>query len=196
MSYNGVIVEKDSNKITPYSRFRRFQQLFIIFFVFSILGHYIEVAWALTLRLFGSQWYPTITDMLPLAAPYGLGAVALIVFVWPLMKKYRHYPIRMFTLSVLITGFVEFLCALLLVLLYGKNYFWDYSSRFLNLFGFICLSNCLLFGVASMLFLYFVYPHFQKFSEKFSRRQVSICFWVLLVMYIINMTAVVLREFF
>lgn len=183
--------------VSEHSRFRRFQQIFIIFFVFSIFGHYIEVAWAIVLQVFcGSRWFPVLADILPLAAPYGLGAVALILFVWPLMKKYNHYPIRIFALSVFVTGVVEFLCALLLVILYGKNYFWDYSNKFLNLFGFICLQNCLLFGIASMLFLYFVYPHFQKFSGKFSRRQVSVCFWVLLFMYVINMVAVCIREFF
>ncbi len=190
-------MEIENSSSDNHLRLRRFQQLFIIFFIFSILGHYIEVAWAIILQLFfGSHWFPTLADILPLAAPYGLGAVALIVFVWPLMKKYGHYPIRIFGLSVFVTGAVEFLCALLLVVLYGKNYFWDYSSRFLNLFGFICLQNCLLFGIGSMLFLYFVYPHFQKFSEKFTHRQVSVCFWVLLAMYVINMVAVVLREFF
>ena len=38
------------------------------------------------------------------------------------------------------------------------NVFWDYSDQPFNLFGFVCLKNCLAFGVASVPGVYWVFP--------------------------------------
>jgi len=175
---------------------RRFMDLFIIFFVFSLFGHYIEVIWAIIKRLaFGSTWYPKINDMLPLAAPYGLGAIALILLVWPIFDKYKKRPFTVLAICSIITGLVEFLCAALLVLLYGKNYYWDYSKMPLNLFGFIHLSGCLAFGAISLIFLYFIYPNWKKIYDRLSDKTVSLVFWLLFILYVINMFLVCTREF-
>lgn len=177
-------------------RWRLFMDLFIIFFVFSLFGHYIEVIWAITKHLaFGSNWYPKISDMLPLAAPYGLGAVALVLLVWPAFGKHKKHPFTVLAMCSIITGAVEFLCAALLVLLYGKNYYWDYSKMPLNLFGYIHLSGCLAFGAISLIFLYFIYPNWKKIYDRLSDKTVSLVFWLLFILYVINMFLVCTREF-
>lgn len=187
--------DSDLQALKP-SRLRRFQGLFIVFFVFSFVGHYIEVVWAwVKYFTIGSHWFPKIADLIPLAAPYGLGAVALILIIWPIMKKRKLHPVKVFFLSAFVTGAVEFLCAALLVLLYGRNYYWDYSNRAFNLFGFVCLQGVMLFAIASIIFLYFIYPYCEKLFQKFSRRQVSAIFWVLFIAYLINITLVCVREF-
>lgn len=193
--------KKDANNDSAMSkrckkRWRLFMDLFIIFFVFSLFGHYIEVIWAITKHLaFGSNWYPKISDMLPLAAPYGLGAVALVLLVWPAFGKHKKHPFTVLAMCSIITGAVEFLCAALLVLLYGKNYYWDYSKMPLNLFGFIHLSGCLAFGAISLIFLYFIYPNWKKIYDRLSDKTVSLVFWLLFILYVINMFLVCTREF-
>lgn len=190
------IENKDEVELQDQLVKRSFKELFIIFFVFSLAGHYLEVVWAwIKFFAYGSTWYPRVVDLIPLAAPYGLGAVVLVLVIWPLLKRKRLSPTAVFGLSMLLTGTVEFLCALLLVILYGRNYFWDYSNRMFNLFGFVCLGTCILFGIASVFFLYFVYPRCEKLFEKLTKRQISKLFWTLFILYIINLGLVCIREF-
>lgn len=196
--------EKDENNTSaepvPKSRgpivYRKFQELFLVFFVFSLFGHYIEVAWAVIKHVaFGSTWYPKIADLVPLAAPYGLGAVALILLVWPVFDKYKKHPFKVLIISSIVTGAVEFLCAALLVLLHGRNYYWNYSNMPFNLFGYIHLSGCLAFGIVSLAFLYFIYPNWRKAYDKLTNKSVSFVFWLLFIVYAIDLTLVCIREF-
>lgn len=172
------------------------KELFIIFFVFSLVGHYLEVVWAgIKYLISGSTWFPTVVDIIPLAAPYGLGAVALILVVVPILRARKMHIVSVFVISAFVAGIVEFLCAALLVLLYGRNYFWDYSDRFMNLFGFTCLGVCLLFGIVAIVFLYLIYPKLKVFFNYLSQKQISCIFWILFIAYIINLTLVCIREF-
>lgn len=178
------------------SVYRKFQELFLVFFVFSLFGHYIEVVWAIIKHIaIGSTWYPKIADIVPLAAPYGLGAVALILLVWPIFDKYKKHPFVVLVISSIVTGAVEFLCAALLVLLYGRNYYWNYSKMPFNLFGYIHLSGCLAFGMVSLAFLYFIYPNWKKVYDKLNDKYISIVFWLLLILYVIDIVLVCIREF-
>lgn len=182
--------------LAPGLRLMQFQQIFLIFFVFSIFGHYLEVVWSWVGYLtVGSKWYPRVADLIPLAVPYGLGAVALIMFVWPIMKKYNLHIVKVFILSAIVTASVEFMCALFLVILYGKNYFWDYSSKPLNLFGFTWVGAAFLFGIVSVVFLYVIYPYCEYLLNKLSKRQLAIAFWPVFSLYIINLILVFIREF-
>lgn len=196
---NLVVNDKTPTVITDSSSLyaaRSLKELFIIFFIFSLAGHYLEVVWA-WVKFFaaGSSWYPKINDLIPMAAPYGLGAVSLIVIIWPIMRKRKINPVGVFVLSGIIAGFVETFCALVVILLYGRNYFWDYSGRFLNFFGLTCLSACLMFAAASILFLYYIYPRFEKIFKHFTKHQISSCFWALFIAYFVNMSLVITREF-
>jgi uncharacterized membrane protein len=156
--------------------------------VFSIVGHFIEIIWA-WMKYFavGSTWYPRVDDLIPLAAPYGLGTILLIIIVWPIMKSRKIHPFSIFVLSGVLAGIVETISALFVILLYGQNYFWDYSNRFMNFFGLTCLRACFLFSIVSVIFLYFIYPQFEKLFEKFGKRRISIIFWVLFVIYVGNL---------
>lgn len=173
-----------------------FKEIFIIFFVFSFLGHYLEVFWAIIKSItINSIWYPVINDPIPLAAPYGLGAVAIVLFVLPLKEKKQLSKPWVFLLSALTAGVVEFLSALIVVIFYGNNPFWDYSNQPLNLFGFTSAWACFLFGIASLVFIYFVYPGYQKIMQKITKDQLKYIFWVLFVVYWMNQVIVLVREF-
>lgn len=165
--------------------FAIFQKLFIIFWVFSFLGHYLEILWALFNHvIFGSQlWVPSTPTILPLAPPYGLGVVAVIVFTWPLVKHHDFGPIEAFIVNVFISGIVEYLCAAFLVFVVGYNKFWDYSNQPFNINGYICLENSLLFGFGVTLFLYYIYPLYTKAMNKLKQEQIDTLFWVLFISY-------------
>ena len=77
--------------------------------------------------------------------PYGFGALALIWVVYPLVKNNKASALTVFVISCFLGGIVEFICAAAIVAVTPDhtNVFWDYSDQPFNLFGFVCLKNCL-----------------------------------------------------
>lgn len=169
--------------------FTEFQKLFIVFWVFSFLGHYLEIIWSwLNYVVFGSHfWIPTVPTILPLAPPYGLGVVAVIVFTYPLIKRRELGPMEAFIVNVFISGIVEYACAAFLVFAVGYNQFWDYSNQPFNINGYICLENSLLFGFGVTLFLYYIYPFYIKNIKKLRFEQMDTLFWMLFISYGIDL---------
>ncbi|MCL2037618.1 putative ABC transporter permease [Candidatus Saccharibacteria bacterium] len=172
--------------------FKFWRNAFLIFWIFSFIGHLLEYAWAALPLLFGQ---PSHIDRIPffvVAAPYGLGALALIWLVWPFVLRGRIGIVATYALSVIVTTSVEFICAAAVVFLLGYNPFWNYSNQPFNLFGYVCLPNSLAFGIVSVLMLYYVFPILNNFLNKIKRRWLDIVFWILFVSY----TAVQISRFF
>lgn len=180
--------EAISFAVAQKTPFKFFQKLFIVYLVFSIVGHYGEVIWAEFIHLVsgGPLQQHIIPNIIPTAAPYGLGAIAVIMIVWPLVKKHKAHPTIVLLLNIIIVGIVEYVCAAVIVLFTGHNYFWDYSDQPFNLDGYICLGNTVIFGVAATLFIYFFYPLFKRTIEHFSKQQINAIFWVSIIAYTID----------
>lgn len=185
-----------SKDIQKVSRNRLFQELFIYFFIFSWLGHYFEATWAWIMYLaVDSKWYPVVKDIIPLAMPYGLGVVALILFVIPIVKKYKLNPVITFLYSGVVCCILEFICAVIIVSIYGRNYFWDYSTLPFNLFGYVCLGNFLLFSGGSVIFIYYLYSRCEKYIKSFKDVKISKMFWILFIAFFVNQSLIFIREF-
>jgi len=161
------------------------QKIFIYFWVTSLLGHYLEVVWIYVMhQTTGSTlWKTTIPTVTPLAAPYGLGIVAVILLVVPLIRKYGLHPLGVFVLSTLITGTIEYLCALVLVLSTGHNRYWSYLDQPFNINGYVCLQSAVLFGAGATIFVYFVYPTLEKLVNGLQKKQRNAIFWLLFGSY-------------
>lgn len=180
-------------KVSVFDNFRR---IFIYFWITSLIGHYVEVIWAIFRHQFlgaSGYWLPTNVTIIPLAAPYGLGVVAIILFVMPLMKKYKLNPALVFVLNVVITALVEYICAAVLVLIFGRNEFWNYSNVPFNLNGYICLSNTLTFGLVSTIYIYFLHPILTDFLKKLTKKHFNTFFWITAVSYMIDLIYVGLK---
>lgn len=132
---------------------------FLIYWIFSFIGHILELIWVNLPLLVGKP--PTnVLPLLVVAAPYGFGALMLIWVVHPLIKSNKASALTVFILSCFLGGIVEFICAAAIVAVSPThtNVFWDYSDQPFNLFGFVCLRNCLAFGVASLPGIYWLIP--------------------------------------
>ena len=162
------------------------RDLFLYFWVFSLVGHIIELIWGLIGYWFDLSAAPRIETIpiIAVAAPYGIGAVALLVFVYPFVKKEKLGVLATYVLSVLITTVVEFVSALLITLALGSNPFWDYSERFMNLFGFVCLTNSLAFGIGALVMLYVMFPWLENWRQKVNQRYLNIAAAILFPSYV------------
>lgn len=157
--------------------------MYLLFVAGSWLGHLIEFATALlkALLLGADAWGYIPKRIFWFAEPYGLGAVLLVLLVRPLMKK-CGWP-RIYLLSVIVTTFSEFISALAINLVTGSNSVWDYSGRPFNLWGMVCLSNSLLFGICSVVFLYWILPWLENLERKMDQIILNVLFAVAAIGY-------------
>lgn len=164
-------------------------RVFICFYLFSIFGHYLEFLWApVSAKISGkAKFKPLMFTVAPLAMPYGLGAVALTVF---LAEPAAHLPLwKVFVLSAILMGAIEYLSAIIIKLIYkGKNPYWDYSGRRFNIQGQVCLSNVLLFGLSGIIFLKLIFPIVEKFFVWLGAEQVEKFGLALIIIFLIDMT--------
>lgn len=95
----------------------------------------------------------------PFCTVYGFGGLAVVVILQPLGSS----PLLVLALSVVIASAIEYVGHWLLDKLFSLS-LWDYSGRFCNLHGRICLMNSLAFGVLSLIALYGVQPLLAKMT--------------------------------
>ena len=66
----------------------------------------------------------------------------------------------MFVLGVIITSALEYITSWVMEILF-KTRWWDYSERFMNINGRVCLLNSTLFGIMSIVVVYIIHPVIQ-----------------------------------
>ena len=168
---------------------------FLFYWIFSAVGHLLELIWVNLPLLVGLP--PTnVLPMFVVAAPYGFGALALIWVIYPLIKQNKANAGTIFVLSCVLGGVIEFICAAAIVAVSPShtNVFWDYSDEPFNLFGFICLKNCLAFGVASIPGIYWAFPlvnNLINWLDEHWRKLLNIGTGVLFVVYMVIQVMVV-----
>ena len=89
----------------------------------------------------------------PVCPIYGVGAVAVIALLNPL----KDNILALFFSSATLTTTLEYVTSWLMETLLHARW-WDYSNRFLNLHGRVCLKGFVVFGALSVLTLRFVHP--------------------------------------
>lgn len=173
------------------------RNLFLYFWVFGVGGHFFEVFWQWLIRdhSFDPHLMPTFT---PLSIPYGLGAVAFILILWPIYKrleKPRSAPavLAIFVIAAVLGGLVEYICAAFMVATLGSNPAWDYSERFLNIRGYVCLRSVLLFGTLAVAFIYLIFPSIERLLQKTADRVTNCLFALLFSSYIIDLLLFMIR---
>jgi len=164
------------------------QKLFIYFWIIAVAGHYIERAWAIINRIIvgAPPWHLIVPTVVPMAIPYGSGAVTIILTTVMLMKRFKLNPLAVFGINVVISGLVEYTCAALIVLIDGTNRFWNYSWHPFNINGYTCLESSLLLGIVATIFVYLIYPLVEKIFAKLKYKYVNVIFWVLLSVFVVD----------
>ena len=130
----------------------------LLFFCFSIFGwlwevvlHLVQTGYLVNRGSFHGPWLPI----------YGFGGIAILF----LLKKYRASPEKLFILSVILCGFIEYFTAWYLETFKHLKY-WDYTNYFLNLDGRICLEGLVVFGLGGCAFTYIFAPIFDNLFSK------------------------------
>lgn len=138
---------------------------FNVFYLCSFLGFLLETSLKLLFFphmnngiLFG-PWIPV----------YGFGAVIVLlishyIFRKTKMSKFLKTVVTFLLVTILVTG-LEWVGGMLIEWLFDKVY-WDYSHMKFNFGPYICLEMSLLWGVFSIVFIYFIMPIEEKIIKK------------------------------
>ena len=119
------------------------------------------------------------SNFLPWINIYAIGSL-LIYFI---TFKHKKSPLKVFILSTLICGILEFIAGYIMYTFFDGFRCWDYNTEILNfgnIEGYICLRSVLFFGVSSLLLMYVIVPTCYFIASKLSKKtfiilSISIC---------------------
>ena len=97
--------------------------------------------------------------------------VSIIVFI--LTYKYRKTPLKVFLISTISCGILEYFSGLGMYIIGNGKRCWDYNSEILNfgnIGGFVCLRSVLFFGLSSLLLIYAIIPLCFYLAKKMNKK--------------------------
>lgn len=123
---------------------------FLIFFIYSVAGWFIEV----TISSIDSKQISNRGFLIgPYCPIYGFGALILSVC----LSQYRSDVAVLFCVSVVFCSVLEYFTSWIMEKLFHARW-WDYSKIKFNVEGRICLTNSIYFGILGVLLVRFISP--------------------------------------
>lgn len=137
------------------------QIIFLLFISFSFIGWVSEVTYV---GFFSAHKFINRGFLHgPICPIYGVGGILILSLPQIILKSW----ILLFFSSMILCTIVEYFASWILEKIFHMKW-WDYSKYRFNIHGRVCLLNSLLFGVLSVLIVYFVEPFILKFWQDFS----------------------------
>lgn len=127
-----------------------FLNYFLLFLIYSILGWLMESSYVyITTKKVVNRGFL----LGPYCPIYGFGSIIIILY----LSQYKDNILTVFIMSMVLCSILEYITSYLMEKIF-KARWWDYSNKKFNLNGRICGYNALLFGIASIVVLYFINP--------------------------------------
>ncbi len=160
-------------------------QYFIYFFIYAIIGYISEVIYCSipAKRLVNRGFLHG-----PYLPIYGFGALLVVV---PLMFFEAH-PLLVFGIAMLLTSALEYLTSYFLEMIFHTQ-LWDYSGKFANINGRVCLLNSILFGMMGLAATYWLHPFLNNVVSAIPAYVLHPLSSVLLLVFTIDATSSVYR---
>ena len=108
-------------------------------------------------------------NFLPWINIYAIGSLVIYLFTY----KKRKSPLKVFLISVISTGILEYIAGLGMYTIGNGFRCWDYNTEILNfgnIGGFVCLRSVLFFGISSLLFMYIIVPILFYMAQKMNKK--------------------------
>ncbi len=94
---------------------------------------------------------------------YGSYLIAFLAY------RFRKSPLKVFLISAISTGVLEYFSGLVLYGILGWVKCWDYNQEILNfgnIGGYVCLRSVTVFGLCGLLLIYVIFPLLMKLVKK------------------------------
>ena len=125
------------------------------------------------------EFYYRGGNFLPWINIYATGSVMIYILTY----KYRKNPLKVFLISVISTGLLEYFSGLGIYIIGDGLRYWDYNTEILNfgnINGFVCLRSVMFFGLSALLLMYVIVPFCFHAANKSNKKvflivTISIC---------------------
>lgn len=100
---------------------------------------------------------------------YAIGSIMICFLTY----KYKKNPLKVFLISMISTGILEYFSGLFMYIIGNGFRCWDYNTEILNfgnISGFVCLRSVLFFGLSSLLLIYIIVPLCIYLSTKINKK--------------------------
>ena len=133
-------------------------KIFWVFIIGSIIGYIVEMI----VGFVQNGYFVSRQGLIfgPFAQVYGLGILAYYFIV----PKIKGGYIKIFFVTMILGGIVEYLCSYFQELLFG-TISWDYSHLWFNINGRTSLLHCTYWGIGGILFMKFIIPFINKMDK-------------------------------
>ena len=158
--------------------------LLFSFFLVSILFWFVEILYSLIFRgvfVLPGAWYG------PYCPIYGLAFVLLLL----VFKKNGNFILNILKIAFIVTV-TEYIISLISDKIFNRI-IWDYSDKFLNLNGRICLEMSVLFTIAGLIMMYGLAPVIEKVYKKLGKSTKYINIVLSIVMVIDMLVTLILK---
>lgn len=177
------VIQEKTEEILREGKFAEgcgFYKLFWLFLIGSLLGDITETIFC---RLTAGEWmFRSSLVWGPFSVVWGFA----IVLATALLYKDRDKPDRhIFLIGTFLGGAYEYTCSVLSELVFGQV-FWDYSEIPFNLGGRVNLLYCFFWGIAAVVWIKGLYPHFAAWIEKIPKAAGYIATWILVAFIAAN----------
>lgn len=123
-------------------------------------------------------------NFLPWINIYAIGSIIIYLLTY----KHRKSPVKVFLISVISTGILEYIAGFGMYTIGNGFRCWDYNTEILNfgnIGGFVCLRSVLFFGISSLFLMYIMIPIFFSIAHKMNKKlfltiSISLCSLILM----------------
>ena len=108
-------------------------------------------------------------NFLPWINIYAIGSI----FIYLLSYKKRKNPLKVFLISTIICGILEYIAGLGMYIIGDGFRCWDYNTEILNfgnIQGFVCLRSVLFFGLSALFLMYVIVPFLFSLAKKTNKK--------------------------
>lgn len=108
-------------------------------------------------------------NFLPWINIYAIGSI----FIYLLSYKKRKNPLKVFLISTIICGILEYIAGLGMYIIGDGFRCWDYNTEILNfgnIQGFVCLRSVLFFGLSALFLMYVIVPFLFSLAKRINKK--------------------------
>lgn len=108
-------------------------------------------------------------NFLPWINIYAIGSI----LIYLLNYKNRKNPLKVFLISTIICGILEYIAGLGMYIIGDGFRCWDYNTEILNfgnIQGFVCLRSVLFFGLSALFLMYVIVPFLFSLAKKTNKK--------------------------
>lgn len=165
----------------------QFLDIVIYFMIFSISGWACETVFC-TIKdkkfayrgFLNGPWTPI----------YGFGGLLVVYFLVP----FKEDPLTLFFVGMIVTTALEYVTSYLMEVIFDMKW-WDYSDVSFNINGRVCLWFSIMFGVLSLVAVYFIYPPVEAVFLKMDPNHKMIVAFTFLAVFIADVSITVYMLF-